>query len=230
MTNYDDIGAPGDLREPEAPTIRTLTNWTGDPEPRRWLVPGWLPAGRVALLAGPGGSGKSLLALQLRRRSLPATGDRWGPLIRLSPGEAEEGVTAPPPIRLSLPTASPAPPCSPRGRTNRRKSCGGSAARERLGERLHVADLAGSGPLWTEHGGGQHGPALRRQPRGGNRSSRLVRSSLGFLTPSERRKREERKQGRFRRSQPRRFNRVLPRPSPPPPRTGPWSPPLRRVG
>ena len=39
--------------------------WTGVPNPRRWLVHGWLPAGRIALLAGDGGAGKSRLALQL---------------------------------------------------------------------------------------------------------------------------------------------------------------------
>ena len=35
------------------------------PEPRNWLVDEWLPAGRVTLLAGPGGAGKSRLTLQL---------------------------------------------------------------------------------------------------------------------------------------------------------------------
>ena len=35
------------------------------PDPRRWLVDDWLPGGRVTLLAGPGGIGKSRLALQL---------------------------------------------------------------------------------------------------------------------------------------------------------------------
>lgn len=32
---------------------------------RRWLVPGWIPMGHVTALFGPGGVGKSLLALQL---------------------------------------------------------------------------------------------------------------------------------------------------------------------
>ena len=44
-----------------------LSTWVGqpEPEPRRWLVNAWLPAGRVALLTGPGGVGKSRLVLQL---------------------------------------------------------------------------------------------------------------------------------------------------------------------
>ena len=34
-----------------------LSTWAGqpEPEPRKWLVNGWLPAGRVILLTGPGG-------------------------------------------------------------------------------------------------------------------------------------------------------------------------------
>ena len=35
------------------------------PQPRQWLVDESLPAGRVALLTGEGGAGKSRLALQL---------------------------------------------------------------------------------------------------------------------------------------------------------------------
>ena len=44
-----------------------LETWdnAGPPPPRRWLVEDWLPAGRVTLLAGQGGVGKSRLALQL---------------------------------------------------------------------------------------------------------------------------------------------------------------------
>ena len=39
--------------------------WARKPERRRWLIEGWLPEGRIGLLAGKGGSGKSRLALQL---------------------------------------------------------------------------------------------------------------------------------------------------------------------
>ena len=46
-------------------SLRACTDWTGEPEPRKWLCPEWLPAGRVAMLTGPGGGAKSLLALQL---------------------------------------------------------------------------------------------------------------------------------------------------------------------
>ena len=40
-------------------------NTTEPPSSRRWLVNGWLPAGRVTLLVGQGGVGKSRLAIQL---------------------------------------------------------------------------------------------------------------------------------------------------------------------
>ena len=39
--------------------------WQETPEPREWLVDGWLPNGEISLLTGPGSVGKSLLMLQL---------------------------------------------------------------------------------------------------------------------------------------------------------------------
>lgn len=36
-----------------------------DPPPRDWLIPGWIPAGRLASLYGHGGTGKSRLAMQI---------------------------------------------------------------------------------------------------------------------------------------------------------------------
>ena len=49
-----------------------------EPPPRRWLIQGWLPVGRVALLSGKAGQGKSRLALQLA--AALASGDQtWLP-------------------------------------------------------------------------------------------------------------------------------------------------------
>ena len=50
----------------ETATPLRVTTWGNrTPEPRRWLINERLPAGRVALLTGEGGAGKSRLALQL---------------------------------------------------------------------------------------------------------------------------------------------------------------------
>ena len=48
-----------------ATPLRTATWGHTQPEPRQWLIDERLPAGRVALLTGEGGAGKSHLALQL---------------------------------------------------------------------------------------------------------------------------------------------------------------------
>ncbi len=45
------------------------------PPERRWIVPGWLPAKHVAILAGRGGLGKTLLAQQLAAAA--AVGGTW---------------------------------------------------------------------------------------------------------------------------------------------------------
>ena len=47
------------------PEPLTGAGWNREPADRDWLVDGWLPAGELSLLAGPGSVGKSLLALQL---------------------------------------------------------------------------------------------------------------------------------------------------------------------
>ena len=41
------------------------SGWDKEPPPREWLVDGWLPAGELALLTGPGSVGKGVLALQI---------------------------------------------------------------------------------------------------------------------------------------------------------------------
>ena len=45
----------------------TLYRWQDipQPEPRRWVVTDWVPAGCLSTLSGAGGVGKSTLALQL---------------------------------------------------------------------------------------------------------------------------------------------------------------------
>lgn len=53
-----------------------LGNLQGQPVPeRQWIVPGWIPARTVTMLGGDGGTGKSLLAMQLLTAS--AIGGTW---------------------------------------------------------------------------------------------------------------------------------------------------------
>ena len=133
-----------------------LSTWKGqpEPEPRKWLVNGWLPAGRVVLLTGPGGVGKSRLTLQLAAGiasgghdqedawieaprdtlSLGAGVERGGsPVVYASWEDEPEEVWR----RLSaISSEKSAPWVTP----------------DRL-ERLHVADMAGHGPIWAPSGG-----------------------------------------------------------------------------
>ena len=43
---------------PVLPEPLTGDGWNTDPPPREWLVDGWLPAGELVLLSGPGFVGK----------------------------------------------------------------------------------------------------------------------------------------------------------------------------
>ena len=48
------------------PRLLARTDWGAEPPPaREWIVPAWIPAGRVSMLTGEGGRGKSRLALML---------------------------------------------------------------------------------------------------------------------------------------------------------------------
>ena len=47
---------------------QVVSDWNFAVPDREWLIPDWLPAGRIGLLTGEGEKGKSLLALQLAAR------------------------------------------------------------------------------------------------------------------------------------------------------------------
>ena len=139
------------LTPPDGEAI-TLPDWTWpeaeEPKEREWLVRDWLPAGRVAMLAGRGGAGKSRLALQLAAgiASGGGDGDTWidspeetlrlgtavpstGASVVYASWEDEEDEFA---RRLSQMSGPSAPWITP----------------GRLGD-LHVINLARLGSLWA---------------------------------------------------------------------------------
>ena len=67
---------------PELPALPERSSWSEPPPPRQWLVPGYMSRGRLSLMSGRGGNGKTKLALQLgttsQRRPAPASGSRAG--------------------------------------------------------------------------------------------------------------------------------------------------------
>ena len=56
---------PAPDADDELPALDIRSEWATPPPARQWLVDGWLPASRIAMLAGRGAAGKSQLALQL---------------------------------------------------------------------------------------------------------------------------------------------------------------------
>ena len=145
------------------------SSWEGEPERREWLAgsdnAGWIPAGRVSMLTGPGGEGKSRWALQLAcavagdgsagsepRRVLPS--DRGG-----EHADEDQGPVVTKGGRVAVigwedETAE----------AHRRiawLAAGGLRAAGKLGDRLHYLDAAGAGfgPLWGpgEYGTGSPG-------------------------------------------------------------------------
>lgn len=154
------IGEPGPVREPdptwedriEAQAVTLDTS--GEPPPRReWLAGdesmGWLPAGRLALLTGEGGAGKSRLALQLAaavagggREVLPST----------RPGDRAEEDNGP-----VVASAEPRPVAligfedetDEAARRLRWIAAAGIAAAGKTGDGLRYLDAAAFGPLWA---------------------------------------------------------------------------------
>ena len=79
-----------------------VTDWTGEPPDREWLLPGWLAVGRVHLLTGSGGRGKSRLALQLAAAlasDAPAWPVPWATSGRRRPAAARSAPADPAPHR-----------------------------------------------------------------------------------------------------------------------------------
>ena len=130
-----------------ASPLRVSTWGDAPPEPRQWLIDERLPAGRVALLTGEGGAGKSRLALQLAAGVASGGENReWisGPhgAMRLGVAVPEDGASV---VFASWED-------EPEEFHRRLHQISGNAAPwvtpDRL-ERLRMVNLVGEGPVWA---------------------------------------------------------------------------------
>ena len=136
-----------------------LSTWEGqsEPEPRRWLVNGWLPAGRVALCTGAGGVGKSRLALQLAAGIASGGNGRdraWiaAPRDVLSLGADVESEGSA--VVYASWEDEPKEFWRRLGAISNQKAAPWVTPK-RL-QQLYVADMAGRGPIWAPSSGSRH--------------------------------------------------------------------------
>ena len=130
-----------------ATPLRVSTWGHTQPQPRQWLIDERLPAGRVALLTGEGGAGKSRLALQLAA-GVASGGDQreWiaNPhgMMRLGAAVPDDGASV---VFASWED-------EPEEFYRRLHQISGQAAPwvnpNRL-ERLRIVNLVGEGPVWA---------------------------------------------------------------------------------
>ena len=131
-----------------AAPLRTATWGHSQPQPRQWLIDDRLPAGRVALLTGEGGAGKSRLALQLAAGVASGGGDQreWigspDGMMRLGAAVPDDGASV---VFASWED-------EPDEFYRRLHQISGQAAPwvkpERL-QNLRIANLVGEGPVWA---------------------------------------------------------------------------------
>ena len=178
------------LGRPEG--LRVRSDWKGEVSPRRWLCPGWLPRGRVALLTGEGGSGKSVLALQLAcavaaEKAVRGPGQRCRPVVRTLTDPRHEN--APPRVWLEqgdkpetvvFLTWEDEPDEVLRRLALMPKAADRTALRAGLGDRLHVIDMAGRGPLWGP-APGQHAALVAETTRAGREAEAYIRKAAPAL-------------------------------------------------
>lgn len=130
------------LRPP--PPVRVTRTWANDdPPPMPWLIPGWLPAGRLGLFAGPGGTGKSWLTVQLSAAVASGASD-WlhgGPALAGAPAAAPAHPFDLEPAPVVIATWEDDPT-----EIHRRIPY---PLRPGLGDRLRVLDCAAHGPAWA---------------------------------------------------------------------------------
>ena len=138
--------------------------WIGPWPVRDWLIPGWLPVGRLGMLSGRGGRGKSRLALQLAARlaAMPAAA---GPFVPPAPAPGNAAAVADAHLALDATHAGPVVYASwedEREEAGRRIAKFGAddlATPADLAGRLRYLDLRGEGPLWGPGGEAKHNMA-----------------------------------------------------------------------
>ena len=151
-----------------------VTDWTGMPPDREWLLPGWLAVGRVHLLTGSGGRGKSRLALQLAA-ALAADSEAWplpwqtagrGPLPsdRHPPTLPRTGDGGLPVVVASWEDEA--------DEVHRRLQAQPVSVAD-LADRLHYVDAAEWGPLWAPEQGSRHVQTVAELTAAGRRLRRL---------------------------------------------------------
>lgn len=166
-----------DIRDPTA-TLEVQKSWTGEYRPRAWLSPKWLPVGRVAMLTGTGGGGKSLFALQLAVAVASCAGasptDRKGCRVL-----ADRGGIGKAPKVLADGDSRPVVFATWEDEHDeflRRLHWLPDCDRSLLESRLHVVNLAGTGALWGPRAGG-HRDIVAELTGSGTRFEAYVRET-----------------------------------------------------
>ena len=133
----------------QAQALNAVQTHDPNPTPRRWILERWLPEGRTVLFAGPGGKGKSRLALQLAVTVVTNGHRQWVASDKLAQAAPERTATprfgtdaarTPPPVAVYASWEDEA------SEIDRRLACLGAS--EAVDTRLHFVDLAGRGALW----------------------------------------------------------------------------------
>ena len=140
--------------EPSAAESAALlrSDWGTPPPPRRFLVDGYLARGRVAMVSGDGGGGKSILAIQLAfniAADPPSEGGR-----RWFPGGPEIDGGAEPIVFASWEDEHDE---IQRRLLNNPEIDGAPALGAHLGDRFAAFDASDCGPIWTLDGGRAQG-------------------------------------------------------------------------
>lgn len=120
---------------PPDPLPLTPLSEIGKPPAREWLIKDWLPRGRIGMLTGAGGRGKSWLALQLAARMATGTGE-WLPRAGAN-NPAMRPIDAGGPVLYATWEDEPVEFVRRIG-TGQAAQC----------KDLHIVDLAGTGPVW----------------------------------------------------------------------------------